>query len=216
MTIEEHPQGPTCVYTSSGREITIGRDGTPLEVPSSRRPQSTPLSIRRSSRLLHPLRNDLDSRRRRQGPRPPGHRLLPGGIPLRRPGDPEDPQDQLRLGARGRAAGPAAAGRLGGRGGQGPLADQLRPSELRPRASRGGPGRLWPPRDARDVREIQGRSRVRHDLCSSVTVLPDLSRVGEEGHRSSCVPAPFAGRRGMPFVACTPIRLQATNGSSGA
>src|SRR6202000_3284459 len=37
------------------------------------------------------------------------------------------------------------------------------------RASRGGQGKLWPPRDARDVREIQGRSQGRGEARISVT-----------------------------------------------
>src|ERR1700742_3096702 len=42
------------------------------------------------------------------------------------------------------------------------------------RASRGGPGRLWPPRDARDVREIQGSPQGRDEVRTSVT-----GRIGE-------------------------------------
>jgi hypothetical protein len=67
------------------------------------------------------------------------------------------------------------------------------------------------PRDARDVREIQGRCEVRHDLRSPVTALTGSLLIRAERHGSSCVPALFAGSRGLPFVACTPIRLQATN-----
>jgi hypothetical protein len=62
-------------------------------------------------------------------------------------------------------AGPPSGGRPGERQGFAAWAAV----RVASRASRGGPGRLWPPRDARDVREIQGRSRVRHDLRTSVT-----------------------------------------------
>ena len=54
---------------------------------------------------------------------------------------------------------PAALARLRGLEGQFAAAPAVRGAS---RASRGGPGRLWPPRDARDVRVSPGRPRVRH------------------------------------------------------
>jgi hypothetical protein len=46
VKMEEHPQGPTCVYTSSGREITMAVMELPLKPLVSGARKSTPLTIR--------------------------------------------------------------------------------------------------------------------------------------------------------------------------
>jgi hypothetical protein len=69
----------------------------------------------------------------------------------------------------------------------------------------------WPgqaarlPRDARDVREIQGRSRGRHDLRSSVTGRRRRSQI-----LMRLATLPDGSRGGVRRL--SPIRLQATNG----
>jgi hypothetical protein len=46
VKMEEHPQGPTCVYSSSGREITMAVMELPLKPLVSGARKSTPLTIR--------------------------------------------------------------------------------------------------------------------------------------------------------------------------
>jgi hypothetical protein len=46
VKMEEHPQGPTCVYTSSGREITMAVMELPLKPLVSGARKSTPVTIR--------------------------------------------------------------------------------------------------------------------------------------------------------------------------
>jgi len=46
VKMEEHQQGPTCVYTSSGREITMAVMELPLKPLVSGARKSTPLTIR--------------------------------------------------------------------------------------------------------------------------------------------------------------------------
>src|ERR1700753_396714 len=104
--------------------------------------------------------------------------------------------------------------------GSGPVLHAAAPVRVASRASRGGPGRLWPPRDARDVREIQGRARVRHDLCTSVTD----RRVGTgspERSRGLIRPGTLRGgstgsvRRLYPYTATSDERTSAAPGEDG-
>jgi hypothetical protein len=46
VKMEEHPQGPTCVYASAGREITMAVMELPLKPLVSGARKSTPLTIR--------------------------------------------------------------------------------------------------------------------------------------------------------------------------
>jgi hypothetical protein len=46
VKMEEHPQGPTCVYTSSGREITMALMELSLKPLVSGARKSTPLTVR--------------------------------------------------------------------------------------------------------------------------------------------------------------------------
>ena len=84
----------------------------------------------------------------------------------------------------GRAQAPAA-----GDGGKDPRS--LRPGRARvrtpaagvgpSRASRGGPGRLWPPRDARDVRVSPGCARGPSHLCRELVTRPRVLRRHDRG-----------------------------------
>ena len=73
------------------------------------------------------------------------------------------------------------------------------------RASRGGPGRLWPPRDARDVRLPPGRPQVRHELHASVRTVRvaiaaanSLTSIAETGCRRKAHSTRGASRRESP------------------
>jgi hypothetical protein len=69
-------------------------------------------------------------------------------------------------------------------------------------AARAGCGRH---RNARDVRGFRKTPRVRHELHAPVTVPPGSSRIHEERHESSWVPAPFPEVGNVPFAVCPPV-----------
>src|ERR1700755_3478772 len=76
------------------------------------------------------------------------------------------------------------------------------------RASRGGPGRLWAPRGAPGVGVSPGRSRLRHDLRSSVTGPRGTSQV-------LMSPGTLRGDVAGALRCLPPIGIQTAKGTSG-
>src|SRR6185312_3673536 len=120
----------------------------PVQAPRSGVATISPVGVMRFRSGISERFSDIDA----GFTLPKGLQGVPPSRGARRPG----------RGQEGRRRGGGRVGEGPGRGGRGTASVRAPAAGARPsRASRGGPGRLWPPRDARDVTLPAGSGEVR-------------------------------------------------------